>query len=892
MPQSGLGNSENAGQRCHNNLIGGTGSICRPSLPEAKKRWVTTTGIQSETPEQICSVRTFQNGGDAHGFGFGAGRVLDDKNRSKGCIFLSENCSERPEVSEVSLEGQSVSVQVMPVWPSISPKIVHETAETSHGPTATQWYSGGHLSGRYHLDKWQPGDAEGTHRNDSLATGTPGVCCQLRQVSVGTSEADRIPGFHLRHSSHAGTTPSRESAEYQAEMHGNDEQYSCNRQGIGKVVGETDIHCEGYFARTSALQTTSNAENKSIVTGGSELRSSGGANQGVQGRTCLVDRQPGKLEWPYYDKGQPRPGDAYQNRCLKTRLGCSEPGHEYSGSLVRPGETGAHQPIGVESSILCPKGIHQGHDKHPSAPQGRQQSDSGSDQQDGGPQVGDTSGSDAQHMGVLFVEIYNVNGRAHPRGVQPGSGLSESHIHGFQQLEVDALHDRGNQQPVGAPGSGLVCRSTECSDWEVCQLETGSRGMADGCLHNEMGQHHGVCIPTVLYDRQMFSQDNTGTGGAGHNNTSVADTTMVSQSFDNAGGQPSVAATDSSSIDLADRQQSSIDAKRTAMSSGMAGLRETWQAAGLSEQAARVMENARRPGTQSAYNSPWGKWVAWCGPRKISPFQASVADITNFLADMIENGMEYSTLNVYRSALSAYHPEIQGHKVGQHPLVVQFMKGAFNMNPPKPRYSTTWSVDKVLNHIKDMGQNELLSLKLLTMKLAMLMALTSAGRAQELHCLDPTLMQDHGHQVVFPLGKLTKALRPSKPQIELKFMQFEADPHLDVVACLRHYLQVTNPFRDSPEKRKHLFLGFSTPHNPVVTCTISRWLKELMSAAGIDTSVYIGHSVRGAATSKAKTLGLSSAQIIARANWSRVETFHKFYYKGTSDEFQNKVLLL
>ena len=300
------------------------------------------------------------------------------------------------------------------------------------------------------------------------------------------------------------------------------------------------------------------------------------------------------------------------------------------------------------------------------------------------------------------------------------------------------------------------------------------------------------------------------------------------------------------------------------------------------------MENARRPGTQSAYNSPWGKWVGWCGPREISPFQATVADITNFPADMIENGTEYSTLNVYRSALSAYHPEIQGHKVGQHPLVVQFMKGAFNMNPPKPRYSTTWSVDKVLSHIKDLGQNEHLSLKLLTRKLAMLMALTSEGRAQELHCLDPTLMHDHGHHVVFPLGKLTKALRPSKSQIELKFMQFEADPHLDEVVCLRHYLQVTDPFRDSPEKQKHMFLGFSTPHNPVVTCTISRWLMELMGAAGIDTSVYKGHSVRGAATSKAKTLGLSSAQIIARAIDQGWKPFTSFIIKGCLMKFKTK----
>ena len=93
----------------------------------------------------------------------------------------------------------------MAFWPSISPKIIHEIAETNHGPTAMQWYSDRHLSERYHSDKCQPGDAEGTHRNDSLASGTPWVCCQLRHVYVGTSEADRIPGFHKnikRHTAH------------------------------------------------------------------------------------------------------------------------------------------------------------------------------------------------------------------------------------------------------------------------------------------------------------------------------------------------------------------------------------------------------------------------------------------------------------------------------------------------------------------------------------------------------------------------------------------------------------------------------------------------------------------------------------------------------------------
>ena len=35
-------------------------------------------------------------------------------------------------------------------------------------------------------------------------------------------------------------------------------------------------------------------------------------------------------------------------------------------------------------------------------------------------------------------------------------------------------------------------------------------------------------------------------------------------------------------------------------------------------------KNAKRPGTKSTYNSPWGKYVGWCVERQIDPFQSSV----------------------------------------------------------------------------------------------------------------------------------------------------------------------------------------------------------------------------------------------------------------------------
>jgi hypothetical protein len=89
-----------------------------------------------------------------------------------------------------------------------------------------------------------------------------------------------------------------------------------------------------------------------------------------------------------------------------------------------------------------------------------------------------------------------------------------------------------------------------------------------------------------------------------------------------------------------------------------------------------------------------------------------VANVANFLTEQMQRGLEYSTLNGYRSALSAYHPEIEGYKIGQHPIIKQIMQGAFNGNPPEPKYSDTWDVDTVLKYIIGLGDNDGLSSKI------------------------------------------------------------------------------------------------------------------------------------------------------------------------------------
>ena len=82
------------------------------------------------------------------------------------------------------------------------------------------------------------------------------------------------------------------------------------------------------------------------------------------------------------------------------------------------------------------------------------------------------------------------------------------------------------------------------------------------------------------------------------------------------------------------------------------------------------------------------------------------------------------------------HRHIEGVPIGQHPLVTRLLKGVYNTRPPKPRYTETWDVDGVLNHLTSLGENSQLSLKQLSQKLVVLMALVQASRSSELQALD------------------------------------------------------------------------------------------------------------------------------------------------------------
>ena len=93
--------------RGHCDLEGGNtvfpaeaGNLSDPSLDEGilfqhvhgpQERWRSETCYQSETPEQICEIRAFQNGGATYSQGSFETKRLDGQGGPERCLFHGPN---------------------------------------------------------------------------------------------------------------------------------------------------------------------------------------------------------------------------------------------------------------------------------------------------------------------------------------------------------------------------------------------------------------------------------------------------------------------------------------------------------------------------------------------------------------------------------------------------------------------------------------------------------------------------------------------------------------------------------------------------------------------------------------------------------------------------------
>ena len=339
-------------------------------------------------------------------------------------------------------------------------------------------------------------------------------------------------------------------------------------------------------------------------------------------------------------------------------------------------------------------------------------------------------------------------------------------------------------------------------------------------------------------------------------------------------------------------QSSSTRSSRTepqALSHGMQTVRSHFLNNSVPPDITEIIMSSWKSSTQKQYNVYIHKWIECCAQRQVNSLSPAVTDILRFLHTLYQQDVSYSTLNTACSALSTL---LMNHSIGSHnpitthPFVIRYMKGILNSRKPTPKYSETWDVNLVLDHLKTLHLLTELSLTVHSHKLAM--ALTSGQRCQTLVASDIANMKQMEQCYVFNLEEHAKQNRPGNVFSSFCVRKYNQD-NLCPYRALESYLDKTSVLCGTTTSK--LFVSYIKPHKAIGTHTFGRWIEQLLQDSGIDTTTFKAHSTRAASVSKVSN-SLTTDTILKHVGWKCDCVFRKFYHKPivTSHLFQEAVL--
>uniref|UniRef100_A0A803JTY8 Tyr recombinase domain-containing protein n=1 Tax=Xenopus tropicalis TaxID=8364 RepID=A0A803JTY8_XENTR len=413
-----------------------------------------------------------------------------------------------------------------------------------------------------------------------------------------------------------------------------------------------------------------------------------------------------------------------------------------------------------------------------------------------------------------------------------------------------------------------------------------SRG--SGCPSSGLGGGTLLHLSTPSNDIPSASQDNEVRSQRDSYPTRLATSTLVPPSQ-----ETDVSTTSSSQkqAGLACAGTSGPSFSSSSQSQGMEVERRGLVNLGVSTRVVSTLMKARKVTTSSQYYKIWDRFVCRAQRSKYDPFQPSTNDILEFLQSGLDRGLSWSSLRVQVSALSA----VLNIKWAEDPLVVRFLAAAKRIHPPFKNRAPPWDLPLVLRALsrKPFSPMENISLWHLTLKTALLVAVTSARRISELRALscEPPFTVFYPEKVVLRtmpdfLPKVVSSFHLNEP-INLPSFHPESSTsneelfrNLDVRDCLETYIIRTQPIREA----KNLFVvpAGSYKGQAATTRTIGRWIVIAIVTAYKEQGSPMpegvrAHSTRGMATSWAAAAQAAPESICKAATWSSSNTFLRHY---------------
>ncbi|XP_068103097.1 uncharacterized protein [Hyperolius riggenbachi] len=463
-----------------------------------------------------------------------------------------------------------------------------------------------------------------------------------------------------------------------------------------------------------------------------------------------------------------------------------------------------------------------------------------------------------------------------PKQIGSKAGRVDPELGGFP----GDLHDMGTSR------SGSICKEEQRKVSTLLFPMAPGQAMGDRCLFDRLEHQTNVCFSPSIPDPEGSQQDLSRQGSINSDSSILAEKTVV-QSITEVIDQSSVAFTSTSGSIAAGASFSSKSSADASLC-----MEPEWnilKSKGFSDGLSETLIQSRKKVTRVIYQKAWRVYNSWCLERSMNVHSST--SVLEFLQAGFEKGLSISTLKVQTAAISVFLQR----RLAQEEFILRFFQAIKRLRPVLVPRTPSWDLNIVLQAMcgPPFEPIDQVSEKLLSLKMAFLLAITSARRVGELQALSikppyciisedkVTLRPDIAFlpKVVSTFHRTQEIFLPSfcEKQSNEKEKQLHC---LDVRRCLLQYLERSKSWR----KTDALFILFAGKNRGLRASkpTIARWIRQAILMAYqsqgmvLPTSVK-AHSTRSVATSWAERAGASIEQICRAATWSSQNTFVKHY---------------
>ena len=229
-----------------------------------------------------------------------------------------------------------------------------------------------------------------------------------------------------------------------------------------------------------------------------------------------------------------------------------------------------------------------------------------------------------------------------------------------------------------------------------------------------------------------------------------------------------------------------------------------------------IINASLRKSTCQKYLYYQERWKEYCAEKNIVYDSPTVEQFLSFFTELFNQGVSHSVLISAKSAV-AHALRMKYQHIPQHPSVIKYFKGSFNLRPPLPKLSFVWDVEIMFEYFRSLGDNRQISDKHLSQKLLIL--LLGGQRLNSVFHFTIDRMIISSTSVTFSPEHV---LKHSKQGRKLDVFEYRAysDPKLCVLECVKEYIHRRNDRVNKEQKR--LFITYRKPYHTASIDTLQR----------------------------------------------------------------------